>query len=72
MAVLLYLLMLFYHEYINNVGGFYIQSITLFACISSKAQYEKKTLVLSPDNQSNVFVSIKMKENYIGNLLIFQ
>ena len=71
MAVLLYLLILFYYEYINNVGGFYIQPITLFACISSKAQYEK-TLVLSPDNQSNAFVSIKMKDNYTGNLLIFQ
>ena len=71
MAVLLYLLILFYYEYINNEGGFYIQPITLFACISSKAQYEK-TLVLSPDNQSNAFVSIKMKDNYTGNLLIFQ
>jgi hypothetical protein len=53
------------------VGGFYIQPITLFVCISSKTQYEK-TLVLSPDNQSNAFVSINMKDNYAGNLLIFQ
>jgi hypothetical protein len=55
MAVLLYLLVLFYYEYINNVGGFYIQPITLFACISSKAQYEKP-LVLSPYNQSNTHI----------------
>ena len=72
MAVLLYLLILFYYEYINNVGGFYIQPITLLACISSKTQYEKKTLVLSPDNQSNAFVSIYIKDNYTGNLLVFQ
>ena len=71
MAVLLSLLILFYYEYINNVCGFCIQPITLFVCISSKTQYEK-TLVLSPDNQSNAFVSINMKDNYAGNLLIFQ
>ena len=71
MAVLLYPLIMFYYEYINNVGGFYIQPITLFACISSKAQYEK-IHVLNPDNQSNAFVSINMKDNYTGNLLIFQ
>lgn len=52
------------------MGGFCIQPITLFACISSKTQYEK-TLVLSPDNQSNAFVSINMKNNYTENLLIF-
>ena len=66
MAVLLYQLILFYYEYINNVGGFYIQPITLFACISSKTQYRyEKTLVLSPVNQSNAFVSIKYERQDI-------
>jgi hypothetical protein len=53
------------------VGGFYIQPVTFFPCISSKTQYEK-TIVLNPDNQSNAFVSINMKDKYTGNLLIFQ
>jgi len=37
-----------------------------------KLNMRRKHLVLSPDNQSNAFVSINIKDNYTGNLLIFQ